>query len=228
MGSRCLAFRVPEKRDAFRAGDPKFVMYRLEPDTLDFLEVNGHPEHLLGFPLDHWYRPRFWSGRIHPEDQETVRAFFAEWAGARRDEQLEYRVVDAAGQTVWVQQFIAVARDAGQEAAIRGVLLDITDRIARDLEVEKARFLQAELFRIVAEDLAPPVRAISVYGDMLERHLAAQRDDVGSDLAVALRDGLQRLDTMLAHLMRIAQSAGTSIDEMNAGLAAFRGGNPAG
>jgi signal transduction histidine kinase len=228
MRSRGLAFRVPEKRDAFRTDDPKFVHYRLEPETLDFAEINGYPERLLGFPLDDWYRPRFWLARIHPEDQGKVQAFLDGWAEARRDEQLEYRVIDAAGQTVWVQQLIAVGRGAGQEAAIRGVLLDITDRIACEMEVEKAMFLQTDLFRIVAEELAPPVRAISVYSEMLERHLAAQRDDVGSDYAVALRDGLQRLDSMLGQLARIAQIGVTSIDELNAGLAAFRGGRPAG
>jgi hypothetical protein len=67
------------------------------------------------------------------------------------------------------------------------------------------------------------VRAISVFGEMLERHLAAQRDDVGSDYAVGLREELERLDTMLGQLMRIAQG-GMSIEEMNAALAAIRGG----
>jgi PAS domain S-box-containing protein len=222
-----LSIRVPKKREAFRAGDPRFVIYRSDPATQRFIEISGSPERLLGFPAEEWVRPRFWSGRIHPEDHATVHAFLEEWSQARRDEQLAYRVVDAAGETVWVQHFIAVRRAPRQETSVRGVLLDITDLVAREGEVEKALFLKDELFRFVVEELGPPLRAMSVYSEMLERHLAAQRDDVGSDFALGLRDGLERLDAMLGHLMRVAQRGGSSIDEMNAGLASLRG-SPAG
>ncbi len=224
MGSSGSGFRAFERGDAQSSAVPRFVVYRLDPATLDFSEISGSPEQLLGFSAGDWYRPRFWFGRVHPDDQEAAQAFFERWAEARRDEQLEYRVIDAAGQTVWVHQIISVGRDAYQEVAIRGVLMDVTDRVAREADVQSALFLKASLFRILAEELAPPVRAISVYGDMLERHLGAQGDDVGSDYAVGLRDGLQRLEELLSQLMRVAQSGGgLSIDEMNTSLVAVRG-----
>ena len=225
MGSSASGFRVLDEHDTFLSIDPNFVIYRLDLTTLEFSEVSGHPERLLGFPPADWYRPGFWSGRIHPEDQEPARAFLASWAEVLRDEQLEYRVIDASGRTVWVHQIISVGHDARREMAVRGVLIDVTGRIAREADVEKALFLKAELFRILAEELAPPVRATSAYGHMLERHLAAQRDDVGSDYAVAMRDGLQRLDELLAQLMRITQGSNLSIDELNANLAALRRGD---
>jgi PAS domain S-box-containing protein len=223
MGASGSGFSVVEKRDPLVAGGPAVVLYRLEAATLDFSEVTGDTEQLLGFPIEEWYRPQFWSGRIHPEDREAARAFFGRWAEAPSDVRLEYRVIDAAGRTVWVRQVIAIGRDARQEAAIRGIFIDISGRIAGAAAVEKAMSLRAGLFRVIAEELAPPVRAISVFGEMLERHLAAQRDDVGSDYAVGLREELERLDTMLGQLMRIAQG-GMSIEEMNAALAALRGG----
>ena len=227
LGSSGSGFRV-EGHSPRVASDPGFVIYRLDPGTLAFSEVAGDPDRLLGFPARDWYTAGFWCGRLHPEDREAAHAFFAGWTAARRNEQLEYRVIDAAGQTVWVHQVVCVERGGNQEMTIRGVLLDITGRMAREADVERALFLKAELFRIIAEELAPPVRAISVYGDMLGRHLAAQGDDVGSDYAVGLRDGLQRLDTMLGQLMRIAQGGCMSLDEMNAGLAALPRGNPVG
>lgn len=228
MGSSGFAFRILDRHHPVLPAGPKVVLYRLDPTTLDFAHVSGSPERLLGFPRDEWYRPRFWSGRLHPDDQEAVRAYFDGWAASQRDEQLAYRVIDAAGQTVWVHQVIAIGREACEQVTIRGVLTDVTERIAQAADVEKALFLKAELLRIVAEELAPPVRAISLYGEMLERHLSAQRDDVGSDYAVGLRDGLQRLDGRLGQLMRVAQTGGPSIDEMTAGLAALRGGDLAG
>jgi PAS domain S-box-containing protein len=223
VGGSGSGFRVVEKRGPLVEGDPAVVLFRLDPATLDISEASGDPERLLGFPPEEWYRPQFWSGRIHPEDRAAARAFFGRWAEAPCDVRLEYRVIDAAGRTIWVRQVIAIGRDARQEEAIRGVFIDISERIAGAAAVEKALFLKTELFRIIAEKLAPPVRAISVFGEMLERHLAAQRDDVGSDYAVGLREELERLDTMLGQLMRIAQG-GMPIEEMNAALAAIRGG----
>lgn len=228
MGSSVSSFRVLRVRRPQVAGGSRFVMFRLDPATLDFSAVCGNPDEMLGFPPADWYAPGFWSGRLHPEDGEAARAFFAGWGSARRDEQLEYRVIDAAGQTVWVHQILCVERDTRQQASIRGVLIDITDRKARESDVERAQFLKSEIFRMIIEELAPPVRAISVYADMLGRHLGAQGDDVGSDYAVGLRDGLQRLDTTLGQLMRIAQSGGVSADELTPGLETLQRGNPAG
>jgi hypothetical protein len=228
MGSKRSGFRVLDGQSPQLSGGPSFVVFGLDPATLEFSDIGGNPEQLLGFPACDWYGARFWSGRLHPDDREAARAFFADLVSSARGAQLEYRVIDAAGQTVWVHQIICVERDERQEVRVRGVLVDVTERRGHDADVERALFLKAEIFRIIVEELAPPVRAISVYGDMLGRHLAAQGDDVGSDYAVGLRGGLQRLDTTLGQLLRIAQSGGVSADDVSAGLAAPRRGTTAG
>ncbi len=215
-------YRVLQARDRGLFSDPKVVAFRLDPVTLDFAEVSGSAEALLGFSSDEWCGPSFWSGRLHPEDGEAWRAFFADWPAAGREDQLEYRVVDAGGQIVWVHQVMMPGGEASRNGMICGVLMDITERIAREAEVSKALMLKSELFRILAEELAPPLRAISVYGEMLERHLAAQRDDVGSDHALGLRDGVQRLDGLMVQLMRAAQNNMT-VEEMAAFLSGMRG-----
>ncbi len=227
MGSIGSGFRVLQPRDRGLFADPKIVAFQLDPATLDFVKLSGSTEPMLGFSLEEWCRPGFWHGRLHPEDAEAVRAFFAVWPETGPDQQLEYRVVDAAGQTVWVHQIIVPRGEASRETAVRGVLMDITERVIREAEVTKALMLKDELFRILAEELAPPLRAISVHGEMLERHLAAQQDDVGSDHALGLRDGVQRLDGLFVQLMRAAQD-NMSIDEMGAFLAALRGPRRAG
>lgn len=221
-------FHVLDRRDPQVLGEPTFVVYRLDPVTLGFSEIGGNPEQLLGFPADDWHDARFWPGRLHPEDRKAASDFFAAWATAQRDIQLEYRMIDAAGHTVWVHQIICVGRAPHGQVAIRGVLIDVTDRVAREADIDQALFLRAELFRIIVEELAPPVRAISVFGEMLERHLASQRDHVGSDYAVGVREELQRLDTMLAQLMRIAQAGSNPPDEASAGLAPLSGGKTLG
>lgn len=222
MDSTGTGFRVLEKLNPYFSADPKIVAYRLDPKTLDFSEVKGSPEQLLGFPVDQWFRPKFWCGRVHPEDRQAAYDFLVAWAEARRDHELEYRMLDAAGRTLWVHDIVEVRGEPPQETEIRGVLIDISDRVAHEADVKKALSLKNELFRIVAEELAQPVRSISAYGEMLERHLASQGDDVGSDYAIGLREGVQRLDELLIQLMRIAQNGDMSFDEMNACLAGIR------
>ena len=221
-------FHVLDRRDPQVLGEPTLVVFRLDPVTLGFSEIGGNPEQLLGFAADDWHDARFWPGRLHPEDRKAASDFFEAWTTAQRDVQLEYRMIDAAGHTVWVHQIICVERAPHGQVAIRGVLIDVTDRVAREADIDQALFLRAELFRIIVEELAPPVRAISVFGEMLERHLASQRDHVGSDYAVGVREELQRLDTMLAQLMRIAQAGSNPPDEASAGLAPLSGGKPLG
>ena len=229
MASSGSGFRVLDGQDRQAPDEPGFVFYRLDPATLEFAEVCGNPGQLLGYPPADWLQARFWSQRLHPEDRKAACAFFRCWASARRNEQLEYRVIDALGRTVWVRQVICVERRPDQEEKVSGALFDVTDRVAREADVETTLFLKSELFRMIVEELAPPVLAISIYGDMLGRHLAAQGDDVGSDYAVGLRDALERLDTTLAQLMRLAQSAGAVVGQMNGGgLGALHRGSPVG
>jgi signal transduction histidine kinase len=238
MDSSGGGFRVLEKSNLYFSADPKMVIYTLDPATLGYRKVRGNPEQLLGFPASDWCRPNFWSGRVHPDDRQAAIDFFRYSAGARRDHELEYRMIDAAGRTVWVHDMVESGDRRGQGAGqgdrrgdgprhgqggdLGGVLMDITPRVALETDVKKALKLKDELFRVVAEELAYPVRSISTYGEMLERHLSSQHDDVGSDYAVGLRAGVQRLDELLLQLMRIAQGGDMSFEEMTARLAAIR------
>ena len=215
-------FRVLGSRDARGSGSPRILAYRLDPQTLAVTDIAGDAEELFGFPREEWRRPGFFHEHLHPDDLDAARAFRREWERDRRSHELQFRLIDAAGRVRWMHEILEVRDDGPGGLEIRGVLVDITRRVAGDSEVSKALRLRDELLRIVAEELAQPVRTIAGYGDMLGRHLSAQRDDVGSDYAIGVRDGAQRLDAVIARLLRVAQSGEMSLDEMTESLAAIR------
>lgn len=215
-------FRVLRTRDARSVHAPRIVAYRLDPETLAITDIAGNAEALFGFSRDEWRRREFFHEHLHPDDRHAARDFCRAWAKDRRSHELQYRLVDAAGRVRWVHDILEVHRRADGTEEILGVLIDITQRIAGDSDISKALRLRDELLRIVAEGLAQPVRTIGAYGDMLGRHLATQRDDVGSDYAIGVREGVQRLDAVIGRLLRVAQSGTMSLDEMTESLAAIR------
>lgn len=215
-------FRVLDSRGASGDGAQRILAYRLDPQTLAIIDIAGNAEELFGFPREEWRHPGFFPEHLHPDDREAARAFRRVWAQDRRSHELQFRLIDAAGRVRWVQEILEVGDDGQGGPEIRGVLVDITRRVAGDSEVSKALRLREELLRLVAREMAEPVRAVATYGDMLGRHLSAQRDDVGSDYAIGIRDAVQRLDAVIGRLLRVAQSGEMSLDEMTETLAAIR------
>jgi PAS domain S-box-containing protein len=100
-------------------------------------QVMGHPAEVFLGTSDDWARV------IHPDDRARVReqAAISLERGATFD--LEYRIVRADGDEVWVHDHSALARDPdGNGIQWQGVLFDITDRVRaqRDLATSEARY----------------------------------------------------------------------------------------
>lgn len=212
------AFRVLVDDVTQITGVPWIVSYRLDPQTLAVTEISGDAVELLGFPPEAWCHPHFFTEKMHPDDRAAAHDFCRAFQGDRRSQELQYRLIDAAGRVRWVHEIIRV-RDGGENGIeIRGVLVDITGRVAAERNLRKALRLREEIQRIVAEELAQPVRTIGSFCDLLGRHLSAQQDDVGSDYALGIRESIQRLDTLAAGLLRQANAGAAGVEEIGDGL----------
>ena len=149
-------------------------------------------------------------------------AFCLDCTNHRRDHELEYRVVHADGHVLWIHEIVEFDRANPDNAIATGYILNITDRVAQESDVREALGLKEELFRVVLEDISHPVNKISNFGEMLERHLATQGDDVGSDFAVGLREGLQELDGLVERLQKAGRDRNFSFEELSQTLASLR------
>ena len=43
-----------------------------DAQSWEFTYVGPQAVDLLGFPVEDWYDPTFWTDRIHPDDRETA------------------------------------------------------------------------------------------------------------------------------------------------------------
>ena len=89
---------------------------------------------LLGFPIEEWYQPSFWTDHIHADDRE--RAIATCTNRSKSDSNFEYRMVRADGEVVWIKDYVAVQREDGVAATLRGFLVDVTEEKALTAALE--------------------------------------------------------------------------------------------
>ncbi|MEL7153596.1 MAG: PAS domain-containing protein [Pseudomonadota bacterium] len=222
MNTTGAGLRVLNKRNPYFSEDPQIVIFKLDTTDMRFIEVHGSPEALVGYPNEQWTESGFWPGRLHPDDREAAAEFCANCSQLRQEHELEFRVIRADGAVIWVHEIVKFEEADPDSPIATGYIMNITNRVAHEEDVREVLGLKDELFRVLLEDISLPVNKISNFGEMLERHLATQGDDVGSDFAVGLREGLQELDGLVQRLQKAGRNADTSFEELSRTLAALR------
>lgn len=222
MNSTGNGLRILTERNPYFSSTPQLVMFKLDAETLRFTEVHGSPEALIGFAGPRWLEDDFWPARVHPDDRAEVLEFCVECMQQRKDHELEYRVVRADGSVIWIHEIIEFDTSSPDPDTASGYIMNITNRVAMESDVRQVLGMKEELFRVVLEDLGNPMNKISNYGEMLERHLSSQRDDVGSDFAIGLREGLQELGGLIAALRTAGREGEVDFETLSRTIASFR------
>ena len=107
---------------------------------------------LFGVPPDTELTYERWIACIHPDDREAVEHKVRNSLAGRGEFVAEYRILWPDGSERWVNDLGRVYRgDDGSPLAVRGVVLDVTDRKAAELAL---RQWNAELERKVADRTA--------------------------------------------------------------------------
>ncbi len=143
------------------------------------LELTGYPAEALMAA-----RPDF-NDVIHPDDRERVMADVDMALAEYRSFKVEYRIIRADGEELWVwSKGRGIYNEAGWLIAREGFIGDINDRVRAQLDLER---LNAELEARVAERTAKLAE--------VNQHLEAFAYSVSHDLKAPLRgiDGYSRL-----------------------------------
>jgi len=112
---------------------------------LRFTFVSKRAEALLGYPVERWLTdPEFWMSRLHPEDRDTLVAFYRDIITddghapetTDTDWGLQYRMCAADGREIWFHD--AVRRVAGKAGVfrLRGVMVDMSTRKEMEARLE--------------------------------------------------------------------------------------------
>ncbi len=118
----------------------------LMPDG-DYSYVSPQAERLFGFITSEWLQRGFWRRHVHDDDIEAVLRAREEAVGGGMEYSCEYRMRNSSGEELWVEEIGSVVdnRDGqgsshGGGVALRGILLDITQRKAAESEIQRLAF----------------------------------------------------------------------------------------
>lgn len=121
--------------------------------------------------------PELWGKIIHPDDVDNVGNKLDELYGdkSRNSEMLEYRIIDALGNIIWIENKITVARDEkGKIQKVFGIISDISLAKTAAEELKKSAQSLTELneakdrfISIISHDLRTPFSSIIGFTDLL-------------------------------------------------------------
>jgi len=104
------------------------VVWECEFPSYQITFVSHYGEHILGHPIQQWYNdPLFLINIIHPDDRQRISALCHEATLRKDNHVMEYRVLHANGDVLWVRAQVTVVVKNDQPIKLRGVMLDITD-----------------------------------------------------------------------------------------------------
>ncbi len=113
-----------------------------------FTFVSPAAERILGYPVDHWLtQSTFWADHLHPDDRSWVVNYCAAETAALRPHECEYRMLTAAGRSVWLRETVTVTGENQQPQLLRGLMIDIT----ASKHVEEALREREEQYRSIFE-----------------------------------------------------------------------------
>lgn len=167
------------------------ILWRADADRLQFTDVNGGIEQMLGYPASHWLKsPAFFAQRIHKEDREAVLALYRTAVQHGREVNAEFRAVTASGETIWCRETVRQAEP--------GVLAGVLTAIGQREELEQLRVTAERnsalhsLSARLAHDLNNPLMIISGYAEEMLNPLEAsdpRRAEIEQILAATERIG---------------------------------------
>ncbi len=118
----------------------------LMPDG-DYSYVSPQAERLFGFLPAEWLQRGFWRRHVHADDIDAVLRAREEAVGGGMEYSCEYRMRNSSGDELWVEEIGSVvdnghgqAGSLGRTMALRGILLDITQRKAAESEIQRLAF----------------------------------------------------------------------------------------
>lgn len=112
---------------AFLESTP-LVPWELDPCSRRMNYVGPQAVALLGYPLDAWLEPDFWTEHILPDDQMEVLSARATLAKDGGSHVIEYRMEHRDGHLVWVSEAAHAVKPGDSICCLRGLLNDVTER----------------------------------------------------------------------------------------------------
>jgi PAS domain S-box-containing protein len=176
--------------------------------------LSPHVESLTGYPYERFMADwNFWpTVVIHPDDRPAAKVQAAQLANGQSSE-MEYRLVRANGEVIWVRDSSRVEWDPIRHSKIvYGVVSNITERKrveeelaqVRDQALEASR-LKTELLAKVSHELRTPLGAILGFSEILEFGIYGALSEKQKLTVAEIIDSTHYLTAMVSQLLDQAQ-----------------------
>lgn len=146
--------------------------------------------------------------KLDPDDLPQVADSIARSERELTTWRASYRVNHPDKGQIWVEGIATPERLGDGSTMWHGYLRDITEDYTTQHQLEGYRESlersnrELEHFAYAAShDLRQPLRMVTSYAQLLERHLADRLDEDGKTMLHYMRDGAQRMDSMLLSLL---------------------------
>ncbi len=128
-----------ESREQFRAllETAGAIPWEIGLPGWDFTYLGPQAERVTGYEPETVVQGglAFWESAVAPEDREAAIGALRATAADREPREIEYRLVTAGGETIWLRQIVNhVAKGGG---LLRGFIFDVTARKLAELERER-------------------------------------------------------------------------------------------
>lgn len=105
------------------------IIWEANAETFAFQYISPQVETVLGFTPEEWLTNNtFWQDHIHPDDRERTIDYCHKKSVQGVDHDIEYRMISADGNIVWVRDLVSVIQDNGSPKLLTGLMVDITKR----------------------------------------------------------------------------------------------------
>ena len=115
------------------------IVWEFDIEADQFTYVSSKTETLLGYKVEEWYSPHFWSEHVYEEDREAATEFYRREAEALRNHEYTYRFVAADGRLVWLRDMATVIHDGRKPLKLIGLLTDISELKKLELELRESK-----------------------------------------------------------------------------------------
>jgi PAS domain S-box-containing protein len=142
------------------------LLWRADPDTLEFTFVTGDTEKILGYWVERWRKEtNFWKNHTHPEDWDLVQRECRRAVRDAKPVQFDSRMVAADGNVFWFQFSVEVKELRTGRSELAGIMADVTERKQAEqatrnlsanillLQEEERRCVSRELYEGIGLDL---------------------------------------------------------------------------
>jgi PAS domain S-box-containing protein len=122
------------------------ILWKAEPQTLQFTYVSAQARAILGYWLERWTgETNFWKKHLFPDDRERVASVCEKISRERNRRDFEFRMIGVHGQIVWFHAAAEIAEQRGRPPELVGAMNDITDLKRAE---ERIRALSSRLMRL--------------------------------------------------------------------------------